>query len=243
MDLEYEPSGLPTGGRYGNGLTERRTYDPDRGWIDSHTLMPPSGSTPLFEATYPGRDTTGRLTRSVTSTAGVPAAVTETFGYDELGRLTAHTTSRRPAPQPEVFEYDAIGRMTRSPSACGYRYDPAHPHAVTSTDAGHSRAYDPTGNLLAGTGPTGRKMQIDWTPTGMPHHIGNGTTAVSMAYDADGQRVRRGTITGTTYYFGRYLEQDGTGLTRYYWAGDRLIARRDGGGTVSYLLEDRLQSI
>jgi RHS repeat-associated protein len=64
----------------------------------------------------------------------------------------------------------------------------------------------------------------------------------SMGYDADGQRVKSATPLDTTYYFGRYLEQDNQGLTKYYWAGDQMIARRGPDDAVSYLHQDHLDS-
>ena len=36
--IDHDSSGRTTSQRYGNGLFEQRTYDPDRGWLDSQTL-------------------------------------------------------------------------------------------------------------------------------------------------------------------------------------------------------------
>ena len=239
--IDYNAAGQPTQQRYGNGLIEQRTYDPDRQWLDGQTLAAtPKPVHPVFSAAYQ-HDQTARVTHATTTNGSSP--VTESFGYDELGRLTSYTTSHPPSVQPLRFEYDELGRMTRSPAGGVHSYDDAsHPHAVTSTTAGHTRTYDTAGNLRSLTDPGGRALKIDWTPTGMPQTIAGNQGTATMAYGADGQRVRRTTATGTTYYLGRYLEQDDTGLTRYYWAGDLLIARRDPGGKVSYLLQDRLRS-
>jgi RHS repeat-associated protein len=78
----------------------------------------------------------------------------------------------------------------------------------------------------------------------MPSTITDTVTGAlsSMSYDADGQRVKKTTPRDTTYYFGRYLEQDNYGLTKYYWAGDQMIARRGPDGAVSYLHHDHLDS-
>jgi RHS repeat-associated protein len=239
--IGYNAAGQPTQQRYGNGLIEQRTYDPDRQWLDGQTLAAtPKPTQPVFAAAYQ-HDQTARVTYATTANRSSP--VSESFGYDELGRLTSYTTSDPPSVQPLRFEYDALGRMTRSPAGGVHSYDdPSHPHAVTSTTAGHTRTYDTAGNVRSLTDPGGRALKIDWTPTGMPQTIAGNQGSATMAYGADGQRVRRTTATGTTYYLGRYLEQDDTGLTRYYWAGDLLIARRDPGGKLSYLLQDRLRS-
>jgi RHS repeat-associated protein len=245
VDMAYDAAGQPTNLRYGNGLYEQRAYDLDRGWLDSQTLAKtPKPVTPLFAATY-GHDLSARLTDATTKnpTPGGAASITESFTYDDLGRLATYRTSERPSLLPETYRYDAVGRITRSPIGGAHNYDdPAHPHAVTSTGAGHTRGYDAAGNLRTLSDPSGRGLKIDWTPTGMPRTIADNTGSATMAYDADGQRVRRTTVSDTTYYFGRYLEQDGAGLIRHYWAGDRLIATRGPTGTVSYLTQDRLGS-
>lgn len=245
VDIGYDPAGQQTNLHYGNGLYEQRDYDADRGWLNTQTLaQTPKPVHPLFAASYE-HNPAGNVTRANTTnpTPGGAATISESFTYDDLGRLTTYRTSERPSLLPETFGYDAVGRMTRSPIGAVHRYDDAdHPHAVTSTGAGHTRGYDSGGNLRTLADPSGRALKIDWTPTGMPQTIADNSGSTTMAYGADSQRVRRTTVNDTTYYFGRYLEQDGAGLTRYYWAGDRLIARRGPTGTVSYPLQDRLGS-
>ncbi len=241
-DIEYNPSGQPTAAVYGNGLLEQHSYDPDRGWVDSHTLLTTSNpKAERFAATYT-HDAAGRLTDAQTRNPvpGGPATSHETFTPDELGRLVGYTATNH---TPATLQYDALGRITNSSAAGTYHYDnPAHPHAVTSTDAGHTRGYDQAGNLQTLDDPGGRQLQIEWTVNGMPRFIGGQNGDATMAYDDGGQRVRRTTAAGNTYYLSRFLQQDVTGLTRYYWAGDQLVARRDPNGKVSYLLQDRQHS-
>ena len=243
--IDHDTSGRTTSQRYGNGLFEQRTYDPNRGWLDSQTLAKdPKFLHPLFSATY-AHDPTGRVNFAMTSNPlpGGPPSVTETFGYDELGRLTAHTTSARPSVLPETYQYDALGRITRSPTAGTYHYDdPAHPHAVTSTAAGHSRSYDSAGNVSTISNPGRPALTLTWGPSGMPQTMSSSQGTSSMVYDETGQRVRRITATGSTYYLNQYVELNAAGMTRSYWAGDQLIARRGPTGKVSYLLQDRLHS-
>jgi RHS repeat-associated protein len=76
----------------------------------------------------------------------------------------------------------------------------------------------------------------------MPQMIASSQGTSSMAYDETGHRVRRTTPTGRTYYLNPHVELNAAGMTRNYWAGDQLIARRDPTGKVSYLLQDRLDS-
>jgi RHS repeat-associated protein len=90
----------------------------------------------------------------------------------------------------------------------------------------------------------------------MPERIFNTNgTATVIGYDADDQRVakRDGVVfgpggrvlgqEGTTYYLGRYLELGPDGdLIKYYWAGDRLVARRDAASRLTDFHQDRLGS-
>jgi RHS repeat-associated protein len=246
-NIEHNSLGQTTSQTYGNGLVESFTYGPDRHWIDSQALHDPATKSPVYAATYT-HNLTARITRLATTnpTASTAQPVIQTFAYDELGRLISTTGSDFPSRRPPTYEYDATGRITRSPTAGSYHYDdPAHVHAVTSTDAGHERGYDAAGNLTSLTDPQGRSLSITWTPTGMSQTITdtNSGAVTSMGYNADGQRVKRRSPNDITYYFGRYLEQDDQGrLTKYYWAGDQMTARRGPDGAVSYLLQDHVGS-
>ncbi len=66
-----------------------------------------------------------------------------------------------------------------------------------------------------------------------------------FSYDGDGQRVKRVSDGGTTYYIGNHTEwrvQQGVGtLTTYYYADGQRVAMRQG-STFSYLLTDHLGS-
>jgi RHS repeat-associated protein len=243
--IQYDATGQSTQQTYGNGLVEQHSFDPDRLWLTTQTLATtPKPVHPLYAASYT-HDPTARVTTLTTTnpTGSNPQPVTETFSYDELGRLATHGSSDKPSLQPEKYEYDAIGRITRSPTAGLYHYDdPAHIHAATSTSTGHHRVYNTAGNLKQLTDPGGRTLKLTWTPQGMPETITNSQNSTTMAYGADGQRVARSTSGATTYYFDRYLEQDNAGLTKYYWAGNQLIARRNPNGSVAYLLQDHVHS-
>ncbi|MFD3505374.1 FG-GAP-like repeat-containing protein [Streptomyces sp. NPDC058678] len=245
-DIRRDAAGHATQQAYGNGLQEGFTYDPDRQWLTSHTLTSPQKPTaPLYTADYPDRDATGRITRTVTNnpTTTNPQPETQTYSYDELGRLITHTSSTTSGAPSTSYAYDKIGRITDAPAAGTYSYgDPAHLHAVTSTSAGHQRTYDEAGQLTTLKDPSGRQLTMDWLPNGMPGRFHDGVTDSSYAYDTSGQLVKHTAQQNTTRFFGRFLEQSPAGLTRYYWAGNQLIATRDPSGDVSYLLQDHQHS-
>lgn len=242
-DLAYDPLGQLTGLTHSNGLVDSLTYDDTdtaRHWLDSIQVTPPGTDIPVYDAEY-GHYPDGRL-RAITESK--PAPLTQEFTYDDLQRLSKVTASD--LGRSRAYSYDPIGRMTLSSTAGTYTYgDSAHLHAPTSTDKGYSRGYDANGNLEVLHDPTGRDLTIDWTISDLPQRIvtqSSGATTM-IGYDADDQRVVKHDDQGATYYFGRYLELDPNGhLVKYYWADERLVARRDGTGKLTDFHQDRLGS-
>jgi RHS repeat-associated protein len=244
-ELSYDPLSQLKHLKHSNGVVDTLAYDdndPARHWLDSITVTSASSATdePLYSASYQHYPD-GKL-RSQTET---PGQLNQEYQYDDLERLTKVTASD--PDRSRDYSYDQLGRTTSSSTAGSYSYaDSTHLHAPTSTDKGHTRSYDTNGNLKTLHDPGGRDLTIDWTVGGMPEHIvsqSNGATTTTIGYDADDQRVVKHDQQGTTYYLGRYLEQDPNGrLVKHYWAGDRLIARRDGTGKLTDYHQDRLGS-
>jgi RHS repeat-associated protein len=243
-ELSYDPLGQLKRIRHSNGVIDSLAYDDNdtaRHWLDSITVTSPSPSDdPLYSASYQHYPD-GKL-RSQTET---PGQLNQEYQYDDLGRLTKDTASD--PDRSRDYSYDELGRMTSTSTAGSYNYgDSAHLHAPTSTGMGHTRSYDANGNLETLHDPGGRDLTIDWTISGMPQRIVSHPSgaATAIGYDADDQRVVKHDQQGTTYYLGRYLEQDPSGrLVKSYWAGDRLIASRDGTGKLTDYHQDRLGSI
>jgi RHS repeat-associated protein len=250
--LRHDATGALTSLKHGNGLLERFDYDPARHWLDHHVIGLEAGKltpAPVYEADYEHY----RDARLMMSTESNPDRVVQRYIYDRFGRLV--TVSSPDADRRRDYAYDTIGRLTSSSVLGTLQYDDAdHIHAPTGTDSGHTRSYDADGNLRELHDPTTRDpgaaappfwdLGLDWTVAGLPEHVdaNPGTKAhdsVSFAYDADDRRVYKADDGGITRWFDRYLEQrpDG-GFTRLYWAGDRLLAKRDDSGLLS-VHEDR----
>jgi RHS repeat-associated protein len=240
-ELSYDPLGQLKRLNHSNGVMDNLTYDTARHWLDSITVTSPSSISDegLYSASYQHYPD-GKLS----SQTETPGQLNQEYQYDDLGRLTKVTASD--PDRSRDYSYDELGRMTSSSTAGGYSYgDSAHLHAPTSTGKGHTRSYDANGNLETLHDPGGRDLTIDWTVSGMPERIVShpNDAATTVGYDADDQRVVKHDDQGTTYYLGRYLEQDPNGrLVKYYWADDRLVARRDGAGKLTDFHQDRLGS-
>jgi RHS repeat-associated protein len=229
---------------HSNGLAEQLHYDPQRHWLERHTIEPqsPARTAPLFDGTY-RHNPDGTLR---TATERTPSELAQSYEYDDLGRLKTVTASD--PSRNRAYEVDKIGRIRWSSSTGERRYgDPDHAHAVTDTDGGHTRSYDANGDLVAlddpGTRTARRSLTLDWTAGGMPETVRSGAGTTRMAYDADDQRVVKRGPAGTTSFFGRYVEADAAGkFTKLYWAGERLIGRRDAAGALTTIHQDRLSS-
>ena len=80
-------------------------------------------------------DTLGKLlTRSDANTS-----LAESFGYDNLNRLTSATVALSPTPLVKTFSYNAIGNLTAKSDVGTYGYPASgqpRPHAVTSISGG-----------------------------------------------------------------------------------------------------------
>jgi RHS repeat-associated protein len=189
-----------------------------------------------------GRDDAARIVS--TSSATNPLSDLS-FGYDGLGRLKTVTGA-----QQQTFSYDPVGNMTANSAIGAYGYvSPTLQHAVTS--AGDERyTYDLNGNLTLEEASQGcnwvprRRMSWDGNNRLVEVQDGAGLSLASFAYNADGQRVRKRTAGGTTYYLGPLLEWDAVGaaLTKYYYAGPMMVAKATAGDRFWYH-QDSLGSI
>jgi RHS repeat-associated protein len=224
--FSYDARGRLLGATYANGTTGSFAYDPNRQWLTSAAWNGPGGA--LYQASY-GYDADARLT-AMSSTTNPLSNVS--FGYDELHRLTSVGGA-----QSQAFAYDWTGNMTSNSALGAYAYgDGAHRHAVTAAGA-QSYSYDANGNMVAGAGRT-----IAWDAENRPVAVTKDGQTTTFAYDALGARVVKSGPAGATYYFGSLLEVGQGGLTKYYFAGPILVAKRDATGPYWYH-QDHLSSV
>jgi|GEM_PF-4223160 len=151
------------------------------------------------------------------------SANNQTFGYDDLNRLT-----QAQGPYgPLTYDYDPIGNMTYNSQVGDYTYG-AQPHAVT-TAGGNTYTYDENGNMVSGAGRT-----VTYDHENMPV----GINAMNFVYDGNNSRVKKDDIV----YIEKLYECIGSSCIKYIFAGGIRIALKRSTGAVYYYSQDHLGS-
>ena len=229
----YNSQGQPTEETYANSTTTVRTYYPDRFWPESMAVQT------LYKASYT-YDGAGRM---LTRTQIAPTEDT-TYNYDDLNRLMTVASVSTPLLN-QTFDYDRVGNMTYNSKVGFYGYYlPAHIHAVSSIfepvfGGTYSYSYDANGNNNSSI-----INQLTWNNDNRMTQNYNTVTrqTANYTYDVMGRRVSKTVGAKTTNYFSRYVETDASGTTKYYYAGHKLVAKRDPSGTSWYYHQDHLGS-
>jgi RHS repeat-associated protein len=185
---------------HGNGVVTSQTFDANTGQLTSST----AGAAGAVQAFSYGYDLLGKLM----SRADANTALSESFQYDALNRLTTSTVSLSPTPLVKSFTYNAIGNLTSKSDVGTYTYPATgspRPHGVTSISGGvinTTFTYDAKGNLTGGNGLT-----IGYTSYSKTASISRGTATVTFEHDPEQQRFQQVGPGGTTLYL-----SDGTVL-------------------------------
>jgi len=218
--ITYHPFGGVKGFTFGNSQIYARTYDQD-GRIATYTLAG-TGYTM-------GYDVASRIS-FITETANPPN--TNTYGYDDLDRLTSATL---PATV-YGYSYDAVGnRLTRSASAGtdAYAYSSTSNRIASITPAsGPVRSFTLDNN--GSTTADGANTYTYDTRGRMLQAVSSlGTTTYQV--NALGQRIRKTNSLGDRvfqYDFQGYLIAESTAagatLREYIWLGDLPVAIVEG---------------
>lgn len=254
--MDYHPSGQIASIDYANGVTTSYFYDPRQRLSDLNTKTF-NGSELIQELSYTmdGVSNITAITDKKPVPVDSPQNATQTFGYDDLYRLTH---AEGPGYGAIDFQYDKIGNMThkKSPDApdpkhiddslinLGTMYyggsegtnnragrmpgDPAGPHAVTGTESGLEYEYDDNGNMISHA-----KGDIySWNFRDRLVRVQKGETNTRYAYDYGGQRVLKKVDEGekekTTYYISEGYEIREGKPIKYVFAGSIRIARVEG---------------
>jgi len=161
---------------------------------------------------------------------------TQSFGYDELNRLTSASSA---AYGTLGYSYNAIGNILTKEGVSYTQYDPIKVHAVRATSDGKSFAYDSNGNMTAEFGSTARTISYDFDnrPVAITR---NGATTL-LSYDGLGNRVKKQSLSASTRYVSKLFECTGGSCTKHIFAGDQRLASVTA-STTSYFHADHLGS-
>jgi RHS repeat-associated protein len=231
-NVTYEPFGGVNGWKWGDGTTTTRTFNED-GLISQIVT---AGVTLGY--TFDNANRIGAISDSSNS------ALSWTYGYDPLDRLTSATTSAT----TDGWTYDANGnRLTQTGTkAITFSVSPTS-NQLTSTSGGLTRtyAYDAAGNATAFGG-----IVYGYNDRGRMRATSQHTT--NYIYNALGQMIEKPGNSGTTLFMqdeaGHLIgEYSSTGalVQETIWLGDIPVATlRPNGSSVSiyYVHTDHLNA-
>lgn len=224
-----------------------RTFDLD-GRITSYTLGNVQTTGTLRHVNY---DAAGRIigyTHVGPSTTLDPALLDQTFGYDDLDRLTANQANSTSF----TYAYDASGNRTQA-TIGGTRYTNAiaassnRLMSTTGPAPAKSNTYDTAGHLASdGT------ANYTYSDRGRLAHAVKAGLTTDYLYNGSGQRVTKAgaaVVTGVNYFV--YDEQghvlgeyavDGTALQETVYLGDTPVVVLGAAAGVSYVYADHLNT-
>ena len=179
----------------GNGVQTVSRRNPATGWLQSRSSTAHAdGETLIQNWTYHYDEAGNLLFRSRDDDlAGQPS--NETFGYDDLDRLTTSEVSipSQSYDATDHYEYDGLGNRTKKNddvttyTGCSADTRAAGPHAVCTVAGSAAFHYDDNGNLTSGGGRT-----VTYNNANKPTRIdaqGTAATFAEFMYDADDNRV------------------------------------------------------
>ena len=175
---------------------------------------------------------------------------TETFGYDNLQRLTSSLRTSAGSGSASInYSYDASGNFQSKGDVGTYTYHSSRPH-VLLTAGTNSYSHDENGNITSRAGTT-----ISYNAFNKPESISGASPDTTFTYGADLMRYRQhvdptsGTEK-TVYYVGKSMEIETVGTTTSYrhYLGDVAILTKtgslsDSNPDIKYTFRDRLGGV
>jgi RHS repeat-associated protein len=240
--LEYTALGKTGSLTYGNGVQTSYDYYDTAGKIDSSAGTPYSFLLKQIRVARAGSDLLN-LGYEYDKTGNVKlkkdnlnSALSESYGYDELNRLTSASSGLSGS---KTFRYDKLDNILQKDSR-SYQYGAAKPYTLAS-DGRYSYSHDANGNMTARS--DGRTLVWDYE---------NRVTSISdggtYAYNFQGQRLKKADANGVTryYFFPEYEEEYQAGVktktVKYYFVRSDRVAERSSAEGVRYYHKDHLGS-
>ncbi|WP_434278178.1 RHS repeat-associated core domain-containing protein [Acinetobacter sp. CE-15] len=233
-NILYEPYGGVKSWTYGNGLTEKRSYDQDYRLIGIRT-----GNLQNYGYSYNSNDWITQVKDVVDDSKSL------SHEYDAMGRLLGSSTN----VQALKWGYDTgSNRLNQSGNAASYEISVGNQLKSMTTAAGiQSYSYDTLGNLIARTGPVGTaNYNYAYDGFGRLKIVKSGESVTRYDYDVDNLRSRKVNGSARTDYIytpdGRLTAETwkvGSLGRLYIWLGGEPIALVTG-GAVNFIHNDHL---
>lgn len=221
-ELRHQPFGAPAAWTWGNGLRRESEFDLDGRLIELSTRNN-SAYIQRLSYTHTPNNNIASITNHVNS------ALSQSFGYDHLSRLSSVTASGA----NQVFGWDANGNRvshTWGGQTDSYGTDAdSNRLAAISGPRATSYNYDANGNALAGEGASFTYNSFN--------RLASATRAgitTTYAVNALGLRVHKKVGSGASQWFtygpeGQLLGEFQSNWSHYVWMGGNPIARIKGG--------------
>ena len=235
---------------YGNDVVETNGYEARMGWLDyaSVTLGGVTHQSYDYGFDLVGNVTSRQINFGVLSTANMA----ETFGYDNLHRVTSRTVTQAFAltgnlGMNESYGYDANGNITSKTGVGFYQYNvsgkPSRLAGVwqnsnfTGTQY-YNFGYDNNGNIT-----NDGKRSYAYTAFDLPSLITQGSETSSFSYGPNRELIKRvdsrSTGTTTTLLIDNLYQQVSlpSGVIEHkFTVGNAIVTHRSNGGKLTYYL-------
>lgn len=239
---------------YGNGIEERRTYDPRSRFLAGASAT--GGPAGRFQNLTFHYDDVGSIRRIANEVEVPPPSMfggptVQTFEYDDLYRLTrASGQFQAPPNQRSRYEmsltYDEIGNIRSkqqvhtiqhgsSPPIVQkkttydwtYEYQGSHPHAATRI-GDRAFDYDLDGNQLGwASDHTGQRRHITWSSANRITSVADQGQTTSFLYNFEGQRTNKQGQGGEIVYVNSYFSVRNSAIgSKQFFVDERRIATR-----------------
>ncbi len=175
-NADYNAADQPTSLVYGNGAVANYAYNANTQRPDHFQTM---SNTQLVQYLAYAYDGVGNVT-GITDTKHT---ATQTFGYDDMNRLTGANGSYG----AKTYSYNALGNIITKEGVT-YAYGSSKPHAVTNTSAGYTANYDANGNTVA---TRGTALIYDFDNRLTEFRKTDGSVTDTFMYDWQGNRVKK----------------------------------------------------
>ena len=241
--------------KYGNGVTENKSYESDTGWLSTLDIQKGTNYANPYHSLIYSYDDLGNLeTRDHAFASSSTTDFTESFGYDEQNRLKYRDRKVNGSTQRQNYTYDRLGNFKKKDGLGYYFYNGAKKNRLEYVYSGANKSgtrlyafsYDNRGNII-----TDGNRTFNYTAFDKPYKISKGSTATTeFWYGHDRSLYRQkltksGKVTDTLYVKGLYERTKlPNGVTEHkYNVGSVIVTDRSNGSKETlYLHKDNLGS-